>query len=59
MNVSEIDVDSVREITAGTTVAPQFPSRWSPRAINGTALTRGELNSLLEAARWAPSCFNA
>ena len=59
MNVSKIDVDSVREITAGTTVAPQFPSRWSPRAMDGTALTRGELESLLEAARWAPSCFNA
>jgi len=59
MNVSEIDADSVREIADGMTVSPQFPSRWSPRAMDGSALTRGELDSLLEAARWAPSCFNA
>ena len=27
--------------------------------MDGTVLTRSELDSLLEAARWAPSCFNA
>lgn len=33
--------------------------RWSPRALDPSRpLTWGEIGSLLEAARWAPSCFN-
>lgn len=36
-----------------------FPSRWSPRAMSGEEIEHGELMSLFEAARWAPSAFNA
>src|ERR1700722_9116174 len=32
--------------------------RWSPRAFADRAIEPGALGSLLEAARWAPSCFN-
>lgn len=33
--------------------------RWSPRAIDpAKPLARAQLTALLEAARWAPSCFN-
>lgn len=32
--------------------------RWSPRAFDGQSLTYTQMNALLEAARWAPSCFN-
>ena len=33
-------------------------SRWSPRAIDqDTRVTRQQITALLEAARWAPSCF--
>lgn len=32
--------------------------RWSPRAFTDQAIKTEELGSLLEAARWAPSCFN-
>lgn len=32
--------------------------RWSPRAFADRAVTHEMLGSLLEAARWAPSCFN-
>ncbi|SRR5579862_3809542 len=32
--------------------------RWSPRAFDDREVTDGELLSLFEAARWAPSCFN-
>ena len=35
-----------------------FPSRWSPRAMNGEPIGSDILMSLFEAARWAPSCFN-
>lgn len=39
-------------------VDPWFLARWSPRAMSGEALTRDELFSLFEAARWAPSSGN-
>ena len=39
-------------------VAPMFVNRWSPRALTGEAITREQLNTVLEAARWAPSAFN-
>ena len=32
--------------------------RWSPRAFADRSVDRETLGSLLEAARWAPSCFN-
>jgi len=33
--------------------------RWSPRAMSGEPISREELMRLFEAARWAPSSFNA
>jgi nitroreductase len=33
--------------------------RWSPRAMSGEEISPGELMRLFEAARWAPSSFNA
>jgi nitroreductase len=35
-----------------------FVDRWSPRAYRSAPLTEGEIHTLFEAARWAPSCFN-
>ncbi len=33
-------------------------ARWSPRAFDATRpVTREQMNALIEAARWAPSCF--
>jgi len=40
-------------------VDPQFLDRWSPRAMSGEAISREQLMSLFEAARWAPSSYNA
>lgn len=39
-------------------IDPLFRDRWSPRAMAGEELTRDELMSLFEAARWAPSSYN-
>jgi nitroreductase len=36
-----------------------FVARWSPRAMTGEPLSQAEINSLFEAARWAPSTYNA
>ncbi len=36
-----------------------FLERWSPRAFTGEAIPEGELFSLIEAARWAPSSYNS
>lgn len=35
-----------------------FTDRWSPRSFLEKELTDDQVNSLFEAARWAPSCFN-
>ncbi len=35
-----------------------FITRWSPRAMSGEPVAKGELMTLFEAARWAPSAFN-
>ena len=43
----------------GNAIDPIFTQRWSPRAFDGSALTEAELMPLFEAARWAPSAFNA
>ena len=59
MNVNEIDAASVRADDAAPAIAPMFLTRWSPRAMAGQPLSTAELNALIEAARWAPSCFNA
>lgn len=39
-------------------VAPEFPARWSPRSFTDREVSEGEVMSLLEAARWAPSASN-
>ncbi|MBU1375007.1 MAG: nitroreductase family protein [Alphaproteobacteria bacterium] len=40
-------------------IHPMFLNRWSPRAFTGEAMPEDLLNGLFEAARWAPSAFNA
>ncbi len=40
-------------------IAPLILHRWSPRAMSGESLSDEELLPLFEAARWAPSSFNA
>lgn len=40
-------------------VDPLQVTRWSPRAFVKTAISENDLARLFEAARWAPSCFNA
>ena len=40
-------------------IAEAFVERWSPRAFADKPVTAEQLNSLFEAARWAPSAYNA
>jgi nitroreductase len=40
-------------------IEPLLLDRWSPRAMSGKEISREELMRLFEAARWAPSSFNA
>jgi nitroreductase len=40
-------------------IAPWILARWSPRAMTGEPISEAELMPLFEAARWAPSSFNA
>ena len=39
-------------------VMPQFVDRWSPRAFEPGEVPDETLTRIVEAARWAPSCFN-
>lgn len=40
-------------------ILPLMLNRWSPRSMTGEALSDDELFPLFEAARWAPSSYNA
>ncbi|MCF1480744.1 MULTISPECIES: nitroreductase family protein [Rhizobium/Agrobacterium group] len=40
-------------------IDPIFLDRWSPRALDPQAMSEEDLMTILEAARWAPSSFNA
>jgi nitroreductase len=40
-------------------IEPMVLDRWSPRAMSGESISPDELMRLFEAARWAPSSFNA
>ena len=51
-----IDVDVYRR--PRRPIAALIYRRWSPRAMSGEALGDEEIETLFEAARWAPSCFN-
>ena len=44
---------------AGFPIEPLLVDRWSPRAMSDEEISREELMRLFEAARWAPSSFNA
>lgn len=50
---------TVNNRTADHAADPMFLERWSPRAFTGEVMPQDELMSLFEAARWAPSAFNA
>lgn len=39
-------------------ILPQIKTRWSPRAFSAEKIPREDLLALIEAARYAPSCFN-
>ncbi|MGL4368853.1 MAG: nitroreductase family protein [Spirochaetota bacterium] len=39
-------------------ILPQIQTRWSGRALSSEKIDRETIMSLLEAARYAPSCFN-
>ncbi|MDR3353297.1 MAG: nitroreductase family protein [Zoogloeaceae bacterium] len=40
-------------------IDPIFINRWSPRAFDESGISESELLQFLEAARWAPSAYNA
>jgi nitroreductase len=45
--------------TADHEIDPWFLDRWSPRAFTSEEIPLGDLEILLEAARWAPSSYNS
>jgi len=57
MSVIAINPLDNREFLPG--VDTSFVRRWSPRAMSGESLYETDLKILFEAARWAPSSYNA
>jgi len=53
-----MSIDRSNPRSPTTDVDSMFLDRWSPRAFDPQPLTQGEIDSLFEAARWAPSCYN-
>ena len=45
--------------TADYPIDPMFLDRWSPRAFTGETISERDLLTMLEAARWAASSYNA
>lgn len=39
-------------------IMPEIQERWSPRAFSEAPVVDADLKAILEAAHWAPSCFN-
>ena len=39
-------------------IDPHMLERWSPRSFDDSTLSQADLDTLFEAARWAPSAFN-
>jgi nitroreductase len=50
------EVEAVRPNPLG--MDPLILNRWSPRAFQAKPVPDADLEAVLEAARWAPSCFN-
>lgn len=56
-----MNVDDVARLKAAVTdhdIHDVLRQRWSPRAFDGRPVERATILRLVEAARWAPSCFN-
>ena len=39
-------------------ILTEIKERWSPRAFSQETITDEDIEALIEAARYAPSCFN-
>jgi len=42
---------------ADSNIDEQFINRWSPRGFKNEPVSRKDLESIIEAGRWAPSCY--
>ena len=57
MLTTEIEISNYRK--PDHDIEPILFRRWSPRAMSGEQISEQELMTLFEAARWAPSSYNA
>ena len=48
----------MKRVNQFTKLDNQFIKRWSPRSFKFDPLSLEEIQTVFEAARWAPSCFN-
>ncbi len=53
------DMNTTKTATSEYTLHPLIAERWSPRAFGERPVNDEDLGAVLDAARWAASCFNA
>jgi nitroreductase len=51
-------IDRSNPRSSAVEIDSMFIDRWSPRAFDPTPLAPDQIDSLFEAARWSPSCYN-
>ena len=59
MTLSAVEVSHLKQAPAIEGVLPVVLNRWSPRSFADRDVSTNDLKKLFEAARWAPSSYNA
>ncbi|MBI2933500.1 MAG: nitroreductase family protein [Planctomycetes bacterium] len=59
VNVENLTGEAAAHRASDYDILPLFLNRWSPRSMTGETIEDDALFALFEAARWAPSSFNA
>lgn len=58
MKTTTEKIEAIKKAESDAPLIPEVSERWSPRSFSEEPVSAAELRSLLEAARWAPSCYN-
>lgn len=58
LHVMSETIDPTTHRHADHPIEPLFLRRYSPRALSGEPITQEQVDTLFEAARWAPSTYN-
>lgn len=58
MSLSVVELEKLKKAPAVDRVLPVVLERWSPRSFAARTVDAGDLRTIFEAVRWAPSSYN-